>query len=97
MKKVNIIAEIGPNHNGKIYLAKRLIKEAKNHDLDTIGVARNGSDIDLDLSDKNKFEQVLQDQLLAIKTALVSMSVLCIRHPIVLIHDADRRGRRLLH
>ena len=29
MKKVKIIAEIGPNHNGKIYLAKRLIKEAK--------------------------------------------------------------------
>ena len=29
MKKVKIIAEIGPNHNGKIHLAKKLIKEAK--------------------------------------------------------------------
>jgi N,N'-diacetyllegionaminate synthase len=29
MKKVKIIAEIGPNHNGKVYLAKKLIKEAK--------------------------------------------------------------------
>ena len=29
MKKINIIAEIGPNHNGKIHLAKKLIQEAK--------------------------------------------------------------------
>ena len=29
MTKVKIIAEIGPNHNGKIHLAKKLIKEAK--------------------------------------------------------------------
>ena len=29
MKKIKIIAEIGPNHNGKIHLAKKLIKEAK--------------------------------------------------------------------
>ncbi len=29
MKKTKIIAEIGPNHNGKIYLAKKLIREAK--------------------------------------------------------------------
>ena len=29
MKKIKIIAEIGPNHNGKVHLAKKLIKEAK--------------------------------------------------------------------
>ena len=28
MKKVKIIAEIGPNHNGKLHIAKKLIKEA---------------------------------------------------------------------
>ena len=43
------------------------------------------------------FEQGLQYQLLVIKTALVSISVLCTRHPMVLIHDAGRQGRRLLH
>ena len=29
MKKVKIIAEIGPNHNGNINLAKKLILKAK--------------------------------------------------------------------
>ena len=36
MRKVKIIAEIGPNHNGKIYLAKRLIKEAKKSGADYV-------------------------------------------------------------
>ena len=29
MKKIKIIAEVGVNHNGRISLAKKLIKQAK--------------------------------------------------------------------
>ena len=35
-KKIIIIAEIGVNHNGKVSLAKKLIKEAKNAGTDFV-------------------------------------------------------------
>ena len=36
MNKVKIIAEIGPNHNGKLSLAKKLILSAKNSGADYV-------------------------------------------------------------
>ena len=51
MSRVKIIAEIGPNHNGSIKLAKQIIKQISKLDIDYISIGDLTKNIDsLDLS-----------------------------------------------
>ena len=64
MKKIKIIAEVGVNHNGRISLAKKLIKQAKNAGADFVKFQSFVSDkLVTDKANKakyqKKFERVL--------------------------------------
>ena len=58
MKKIKIIAEVGVNHNGRISLAKKLIKHAKNAGADFVKFQSFVSDkLVTDKANKAKYQK----------------------------------------